>query len=175
MDISQKLKAYEVEYHVLQEEMINSPRGTEADTILRLEASNASLRQYNSDLTEQLQTANSNQRSLEVAIQSYQNNENKLKSHIQTLELERAALLNTVQKLRELIPDSAISGANINIPSVTPATTNVGSPLHTNAAAASRERKKPASLQLNPSSPQRKTSANGNNSNNGDGHWPDLC
>lgn len=64
MDVSKQLHEYEVEYHVLQEEM-SSPRPEEVEALRKAEAAmealhkaesaNRTLLQQNKDLTEQLE------------------------------------------------------------------------------------------------------------------------
>jgi hypothetical protein len=130
LDISKQLQAYEVEYHVLQEEMITSPQRGESDQIQKLEVANRNLKRQNMELLEQLQAAHSTQHSLQLNTNNMQSNLNKLKSHIRTLEIERAALLQTVSKLRELVPEEKIEDANIDIPKVAPIVTFTGSPIH---------------------------------------------
>ena len=106
MDIAKQLQAYEVEYHVLKEEMMYSPQKGENDLMQKLEQANHTLKQQNMELIEKLQQAHSHERSLESLINNYQTQETKLKSHIRTLEIERAALLNAVAKLKHLVPES---------------------------------------------------------------------
>ncbi|MBN3310222.1 TBCD1 protein, partial [Amia calva] len=56
MDISKQLQAYEVEYHVLQDELMDSPSPlNENQKMEKLEKTNSSLRQQNLDLLEELQ------------------------------------------------------------------------------------------------------------------------
>ena len=55
LDISKQLHAYEVEYHVLQEEMQNTPKRSELDVVDRLEDANHRLKQQNLELLEKLQ------------------------------------------------------------------------------------------------------------------------
>ena len=117
LDITKQLQAYEVEYHVLQEEMMQSPSRGDTEFIARLELSNQNLRQQNRDLIDQLQSAHSHNHSLDVQLNQEQATQSKLKSHIRALELERAALLNSVTKLRALIPEDVLNAADINIPS----------------------------------------------------------
>ena len=131
MDISTQLHAYEVEYHVLQEEMNSTPTRNDGDIVCKLEAANASLKRQNLELLEQLQTAHSNMHSLEVQLHTVQNNQDKLKSHIGSLELERTALLNTVSHLRQLVPDDALEEVKVKVPSaVAPGVTSTNSAIH---------------------------------------------
>ncbi len=56
MDISKQLHAYEVEYHVLQDELSDAPPHLEdSDRLDKLEKSNAQLKKQNMDLLEKLQ------------------------------------------------------------------------------------------------------------------------
>ncbi|XP_027453894.1 TBC1 domain family member 1 isoform X3 [Zalophus californianus] len=100
MDISKQLQAYEVEYHVLQEELIDSSPLSDNQRMDKLEKTNSSLRKQNLDLLEQLQVANGRIQSLEATIEKLLISESKLKQATLALELERSALLQTVQELR---------------------------------------------------------------------------
>ena len=120
MDIAKPLQAYEVEYHVLKEEMMYSPQKGENDLIQKLEQANHSLKQQNMELIEKLQQAHSHERSLEGMIHNFQTQEGKLKSHIRALELERAALLNAVAKLKHLIPESDQLTLDLSLPDMAP-------------------------------------------------------
>nr|XP_054409795.1 TBC1 domain family member 1 isoform X2 [Pongo abelii] len=100
MDIAKQLQAYEVEYHVLQEELIDSSPLSDNQRMDKLEKTNSSLRKQNLDLLEQLQVANGRIQSLEATIEKLLSSESKLKQAMLTLELERKALLQTVEELR---------------------------------------------------------------------------
>nr|KAF6393951.1 TBC1 domain family member 1 [Pipistrellus kuhlii] len=100
MDISKQLQAYEVEYHVLQEELIDSSPLSDNQRMDKLEKTNSSLRKQNLDLLEQLQVANGRIQSLEATIEKLLANESKLKQAALALELERSALLQTVEELQ---------------------------------------------------------------------------
>ncbi|XP_065453059.1 TBC1 domain family member 1 isoform X16 [Chrysemys picta bellii] len=99
MDIAKQLQAYEVEYHVLQDELIDSSLN-DNQRMDKLEKANTSLRKQNFDLLEELQVANGKIQNLEATVEFLLNNESKLKQSILTLELERKALLQTVEDLR---------------------------------------------------------------------------
>uniref|UniRef100_W5N5G9 TBC1 domain family member 4 n=1 Tax=Lepisosteus oculatus TaxID=7918 RepID=W5N5G9_LEPOC len=104
MDISKQLQAYEVEYHVLQDELMDSPLPlSDNQKMEKLEKTNSSLRQQNLDLLEELQMAHAKIHSLEARVENLVASEAKLKQTVRTLELERAALLDTVAELREYI------------------------------------------------------------------------
>uniref|UniRef100_A0A8I3MYJ7 TBC1 domain family member 1 n=1 Tax=Canis lupus familiaris TaxID=9615 RepID=A0A8I3MYJ7_CANLF len=100
MDISKQLQAYEVEYHVLQEELIDSSPLSDNQRMDKLEKTNSSLRKQNLDLLEQLQVANGRIQSLEATVEKLLTSESKLKQAALALELERSALLQTVEELR---------------------------------------------------------------------------
>ncbi|XP_051021223.1 TBC1 domain family member 1 isoform X3 [Acomys russatus] len=100
MDIAKQLQAYEVEYHVLQEELIDSSPLSDNQRMDKLEKTNSSLRKQNLDLLEQLQVANAKIQSLEATVQTLLTSESKLKQAALTLEAERSALLQMVQELR---------------------------------------------------------------------------
>ncbi|XP_038647352.1 TBC1 domain family member 1 isoform X2 [Scyliorhinus canicula] len=107
MDLSKQLQAYEVEYHVLQDELIDSsPAMSENERLEKLEKSNNSLRKQNSDLLEELEVAHTKIESLEATVKSLLSNEGKLKQAICTLELERAALLVTVKEFEKQVPNT---------------------------------------------------------------------
>lgn len=56
MDISKQLHAYEVEYHVLQDEMLDAgPLPDDSERLDKLEKTNVQLKKQNMDLLEKLQ------------------------------------------------------------------------------------------------------------------------
>ena len=130
MDISRQLHSYEVEYHVLQEELVVIPSKSDTEKLQQLESANGILRKQNQEVIDQLQASHAQHHTWESQINQIQQNENKLKSHIKTLELERAALLNTVARLRLLVPEEVLDAADISIPSLAPDRTITNSPIH---------------------------------------------
>lgn len=120
LDLSKQLQSYEVEYHVLKEEMMYSPQTGDDDQLEKLEQANHNLKQQNMELIEKLQHSHSHETSLEIMIHNFQTQETKLKSHIRTLELERSALLNAVAKLKQLVPEKYLLTLDINLPPFTP-------------------------------------------------------
>ena len=74
LDISKQLHAYEVEYHVIQEEMLpSSPFQSRASRDLdNLEATNRKLRRQNNELIEQLQAAHNTTHDQKFALQTKQ-------------------------------------------------------------------------------------------------------
>ncbi|XP_075050878.1 TBC1 domain family member 1 isoform X6 [Mixophyes fleayi] len=103
MDISKQLQDYEVEYHVLQDELIDSSPLSDNQRINKLEKTNNTLRKQNFDLLEELQVSKGRIQSLESTIENFQTNEMKLKQSVRTFELERSALLNTIEELKKQI------------------------------------------------------------------------
>ncbi|XP_063778540.1 TBC1 domain family member 1 isoform X7 [Pseudophryne corroboree] len=103
MDISKQLQDYEVEYHVLQDELIDSSPLSDNQRIHKLEKANNTLRKQNFDLLEELQVSKGRIQSLESTIENLQTNEVKLKQSVRTFELERSALLNTIEELKKQI------------------------------------------------------------------------
>uniref|UniRef100_A0A8C3NYQ0 TBC1 domain family member 1 n=1 Tax=Cyanoderma ruficeps TaxID=181631 RepID=A0A8C3NYQ0_9PASS len=105
MDIAKQLQAYEVEYHVLQDELIDSSLN-DNQRLDKLEKANSSLRKQNFDLLEELQVANGKIQNLEATVELLLTNEGKLKQSILTLEQERAALLKAVEEMRKKTGDT---------------------------------------------------------------------
>ncbi|XP_051472330.1 TBC1 domain family member 1 isoform X5 [Apus apus] len=105
MDIAKQLQAYEVEYHVLQDELIDSSLN-DNQRLDKLEKANSSLRKQNFDLLEELQVANGKIQNLEATVELLLTNEGKLKQTILTLEQERAALMKAVEEMQKKIGDT---------------------------------------------------------------------
>lgn len=105
MDIAKQLQAYEVEYHVLQDELIDSSLN-DNQRLDKLEKANSSLRKQNFDLLEELQVANGKIQNLEATVELLLTNESKLKQSIVSLEQERAALLKAVEEMRKKMGDT---------------------------------------------------------------------
>ena len=68
LDIAKDLQAYEIEYHVLREEMISTPHRSDTNVVTKLENANHSLKKQNLELLEKLQIAHSHNRSLNVQV-----------------------------------------------------------------------------------------------------------
>ncbi|NXN96063.1 TBCD1 protein, partial [Rhinopomastus cyanomelas] len=105
MDLAKQLQAYEVEYHVLQDELIDSSLN-DNQRLDKLEKANSSLRKQNFDLLEELQMANGKIQNLEATVELLLANEGKLKQSILTLEQERAALLKAVEEMQKRTGDA---------------------------------------------------------------------
>ncbi|GFS00460.1 TBC1 domain family member 4 [Elysia marginata] len=168
LDITRDLQAYEIEYHVIGEELatmestqnqphllphsnrnnplhpshphhplhhhslskgpsplpamerpsrfLNRRRSSiDFELMYRMEHQNRALKLQNSELVEKLQHAQSQQRTSELAIHANKIEQDKLKSHIRTLEIERAALLTTVATMKRLLPNDALARLNLNL------------------------------------------------------------
>uniref|UniRef100_A0A8C1L3H8 TBC1 domain family member 4 n=1 Tax=Cyprinus carpio TaxID=7962 RepID=A0A8C1L3H8_CYPCA len=110
MDISKQLQAYEVEYHVLQDELLDGPSTlSQSQRVAQLEKTNGSLRQQNLDLLEDVQVAHAKIRWLETRVDSMVNREAELQSEVKTLQQERTELQQTVSNLRDLLSSLGIN------------------------------------------------------------------
>uniref|UniRef100_A0A8P0NR29 TBC1 domain family member 4 n=1 Tax=Canis lupus familiaris TaxID=9615 RepID=A0A8P0NR29_CANLF len=110
MDISKQLHAYEVEYHVLQDELQESSYACEdSEPMEKLERANSQLKRQNMDLLEKLQIAHAKIQTLESNLENLLTRETKMKSLIRTLEQEKMAYQKTVEQIRKLLPADALA------------------------------------------------------------------
>lgn len=110
MDISKQLHAYEVEYHVLQDEMLDTgPLPDDSERLDKLEKTNAQLKKQNMDLLEKLQAARQKIQTLEMSVDNFLSRESKMKHMIRTLEQERAAYQKTIERMRTCLPPDALT------------------------------------------------------------------
>uniref|UniRef100_A0A8C0X3A2 TBC1 domain family member 4 n=2 Tax=Castor canadensis TaxID=51338 RepID=A0A8C0X3A2_CASCN len=110
MDISKQLHAYEVEYHVLQDELQESSYACEdSESVERLERANSQLKRQNMDLLEKLQVAHAKIQALESNLENLLTRETKMKTLIRTLEQDKMAYQKTVEQIRKLLPADALS------------------------------------------------------------------
>ncbi|XP_053163453.1 TBC1 domain family member 4 isoform X4 [Hemicordylus capensis] len=110
MDISKQLHAYEVEYHVLQDELQeNSNLCDNGEAPEKLEKANSQLKRQNMDLLEKLQAAHAKIQSVESNLEDALARENKMKSVIQSLEQEKALYQKTIEKMCKYLPTEALS------------------------------------------------------------------
>uniref|UniRef100_A0A673CG80 TBC1 domain family member 1 n=1 Tax=Sphaeramia orbicularis TaxID=375764 RepID=A0A673CG80_9TELE len=108
MDVSKQLQAYEVEYHVLQDELLDTPPTlNQHQRAAQLERTNQSLRQQNLDLLEELQVSHARVCSLENQVQALVHSEGRLKEQVSALEQEKKQLLSTVTRLQDLLTSLA--------------------------------------------------------------------
>ncbi|XP_034146869.1 TBC1 domain family member 1 isoform X2 [Esox lucius] len=104
MDISKQLQAYEVEYHVLQDELCDMPAHlNQSQRAAQLERTNQSLRQQNLDLLEELQVSQARVCGLEGRVEGLVQSERFLKEQVCELENERDNLQSTVARLNTLL------------------------------------------------------------------------
>ncbi|XP_042241893.1 TBC1 domain family member 1-like [Homarus americanus] len=118
--LSQELQAYEVEYHVLQEEMALSPQNH--TDFQKLKEANKNLKRQNLDLLEQLRHANSHQHALETSNQSLQQSQHHLEVRVRWLELERGNLKQLVGLLAQSLPKDNLSTIPPNLQRFLPPT-----------------------------------------------------
>ncbi|XP_037645412.1 TBC1 domain family member 4 isoform X2 [Sebastes umbrosus] len=110
MDISKQLHAYEVEYHVLQDEMLEGgPLPDDSDRLDKLEKTNVQLKKQNMDLLEKLQAARQKIQTLETSVENFLSRESKMKHMIRSLEQERAAHQKTIERMRSCLPPDALT------------------------------------------------------------------
>ncbi|KAM6955575.1 TBC1 domain family member 4 isoform 3-T3 [Lycodopsis pacificus] len=110
MDISKQLHAYEVEYHVLQDEMLEAgPLPDDSDRLDKLEKTNVQLKKQNMDLLEKLQAARQKIQTLETSVENFLSRESKMKHMIRSLEQERAAHQKTIERMRSCLPPDALT------------------------------------------------------------------
>ncbi|XP_072252721.1 TBC1 domain family member 4 isoform X2 [Leuresthes tenuis] len=110
MDISKQLHAYEVEYHVLQDEMLDTgPLPDDSDRLDKLEKTNVQLKKQNMDLLEKLQAARQKIQTLETSVENFLSRESKMKHMIRSLEQERAAHQKTIERMRSCLPPDALT------------------------------------------------------------------
>uniref|UniRef100_A0AAZ3QD17 TBC1 domain family member 4 n=1 Tax=Oncorhynchus tshawytscha TaxID=74940 RepID=A0AAZ3QD17_ONCTS len=104
MDLSNQLQAYEVEYHVLQDELCDTPAHlNQSQRTAQLERTNQSLRQQNLDLLEELQVSQARVCRLEGQVEGLAQSEALLRERVFDLEEERNGLRNAVTHLHTLL------------------------------------------------------------------------
>lgn len=109
MDVSKQLHEYEVEYHVLQEEM-SSPRPEEMEALRKAEVANRTLLQQNQALMEQLEIATSNVHRLETSRAHQQGSLARLESQVRSLEVSVATMGHFIASLAETNSSIEIPG-----------------------------------------------------------------
>ncbi|XP_054643557.1 TBC1 domain family member 4 isoform X3 [Dunckerocampus dactyliophorus] len=111
MDISKQLHTYEVEYHVLQDEMLESgaPLPDDLERLEKLEKTNVQLKKQNMELLEKLQAARQKIQTLETNVENFLSRESKMKHVIRSLEQERASHQKTIERMRSCLPPDALT------------------------------------------------------------------
>ncbi|XP_017685452.1 PREDICTED: TBC1 domain family member 4 isoform X6 [Lepidothrix coronata] len=114
MDISKQLHAYEVEYHVLQDELQeNVSPCEEGEPLEKLERANNHLKRQNMDLLEKLQVAHAKIQSLEASLETILTRENRMKTVIQSLEQEKIMYQKTLEQIVKYLPAEALSDCEL--------------------------------------------------------------
>uniref|UniRef100_A0A674GKE6 TBC1 domain family member 4 n=1 Tax=Taeniopygia guttata TaxID=59729 RepID=A0A674GKE6_TAEGU len=114
MDISKQLHAYEVEYHVLQDELQeNVSPCDEGEPLEKLERANNHLKRQNMDLLEKLQVAHAKIQSLEASLETVLTRENKMKTVIQSLEQEKITYQKTLEQIVKYLPAEVLSDCEL--------------------------------------------------------------
>ncbi|XP_068009684.1 TBC1 domain family member 4 isoform X1 [Melanerpes formicivorus] len=114
MDISKQLHAYEVEYHVLQDELQENVNPCdEGEPLEKLERANSNLKRQNMDLLEKLQVAHAKIQSLESSLETLLTRENKMKTTIQSLEEEKIMYHKTLEQIIKYLPEEALSDCEL--------------------------------------------------------------
>ncbi|XP_077392881.1 TBC1 domain family member 4 isoform X2 [Festucalex cinctus] len=110
MDISKQLHAYEVEYHVLQDEVAEGgATPDDSERLDKLEKTNSQLKKQNMELLEKLQGARQKIQTLETNVENFLSRESKLKHVIRTLEQERSAHQKTIERMRSCLPPDVLA------------------------------------------------------------------
>ncbi|XP_064501964.1 TBC1 domain family member 4 isoform X2 [Pseudopipra pipra] len=114
MDISKQLHAYEVEYHVLQDELQeNVSPCEEGEPLEKLERANNHLKRQNMDLLEKLQVAHAKIQSLEASLETILTRENRMKTVVQSLEQEKIMYQKTLEQIVKYLPAEALSDCEL--------------------------------------------------------------
>ncbi|XP_056350552.1 TBC1 domain family member 4 isoform X2 [Oenanthe melanoleuca] len=114
MDISKQLHAYEVEYHVLQDELQeNVSPCDESEPLEKLERANNHLKRQNMDLLEKLQVAHAKIQSLEASLETVLTRESKMKTVIQSLEQEKITYQKTLEQIVKYLPAEVLSDCEL--------------------------------------------------------------
>ncbi|XP_063740113.1 TBC1 domain family member 1 isoform X1 [Eleginops maclovinus] len=109
MDVSKQLQAYEVEYHVLQDELLDtSPTLNQHQRAAQLERTNQSLRQQNIDLREELQVSQARVCSLQSRVEAMSQSEVLLTEQVSALDEEKKQLVSSVKHLQDMLTSLGI-------------------------------------------------------------------
>ncbi|XP_030056466.1 TBC1 domain family member 4 isoform X2 [Microcaecilia unicolor] len=110
MEISKQLHAYEVEYHVLQDEMLEASNPCDdGEHMEKLERVNSQLKRQNMDLLEKLQVAHTKIQTLESSIENILSQENKMRNLIRSLEHDKVAYQSIVETMGKYLPAEALA------------------------------------------------------------------
>ncbi|KAJ3592281.1 hypothetical protein NHX12_007409 [Muraenolepis orangiensis] len=108
MDISKQLHTYAVEYHVLQDEMVEGgPLVEDSERQDKLEKTNVQLKKQNMELLEKLQAARQKIQTLETNVEGFLSRESKMKHDVRSLEQEKTYYQKSVERMRSCLPADA--------------------------------------------------------------------
>ncbi|XP_069614231.1 TBC1 domain family member 4 isoform X2 [Ranitomeya imitator] len=114
MDISKQLHAYEVEYHVINDEMLETANPSDdTEAFQKLEKANNQLKRQNMDLLEKLQVAHTKIQSLEANIEKIISRENKTRNVIRSLEQEKSTYQKIVEQMGKYVPAHVLSDCEL--------------------------------------------------------------
>ncbi|XP_077153357.1 TBC1 domain family member 4 isoform X2 [Ranitomeya variabilis] len=119
MDISKQLHAYEVEYHVINDEMLETANPSDdTEAFQKLEKANNQLKRQNMDLLEKLQVAHTKIQSLETNIEKIVSRENKTRNVIRSLEQEKSTYQKMVEQMGKYVPAHVLSDCELMLKDV---------------------------------------------------------
>ncbi|XP_073520076.1 TBC1 domain family member 4 isoform X3 [Phyllobates terribilis] len=119
MDISKQLHAYEVEYHVINDEMLETANPSDdTEAFQKLEKANNQLKRQNMDLLEKLQVAHTKIQSLEANIENIVSRENKTRNVIRSLEQEKSAYQKMMEQMRKYVPAHVLTDCELMLKDV---------------------------------------------------------
>ncbi|XP_071991447.1 TBC1 domain family member 4 isoform X3 [Engystomops pustulosus] len=114
MDISKQLHAYEVEYHVINDEMLETSNPSDdTEAFQKLEKANNQLKRQNMDLLEKLQVAHTKIQSLEANLENIISRENKTRNILRSLEQEKSAYQKMVEQMRKYTPTHVLTDCEL--------------------------------------------------------------
>ncbi|XP_063809009.1 TBC1 domain family member 4 isoform X3 [Pseudophryne corroboree] len=116
MDISKQLHAYEVEYHVINDEMlVASIPCDDTEAFQKLDKANNQLKRQNMDLLEKLQVAHTRIQSLEANTEITVSRENKMRNVIRSLEQENSAYQKVVEQMKKYVPANVLTDCELSL------------------------------------------------------------
>ncbi|XP_056411494.1 TBC1 domain family member 4 isoform X2 [Hyla sarda] len=114
MDISKQLHAYEVEYHVINDEILETSNPSDdTEAFQKLEKANNQLKRQNMDLLEKLQVAHTKIQGLEANIENALSRENKMRNVIRSLEQKKSAYQKMVEQMRKYVPVQVLTDCEL--------------------------------------------------------------
>ncbi|XP_053563900.1 LOW QUALITY PROTEIN: TBC1 domain family member 4 [Bombina bombina] len=110
MDISKQLHAYEVEYHVINDEMLEASSSCDdSEAFQKLEKANSQLKKQNMELLENLQEAHNKIHNLETNFENILARKNEMRNLIRSLEQEKAAYQKAFEQMKKYVPANVLN------------------------------------------------------------------